>query len=117
LRQKGNTDSGQRSEAALVLQGSAARLSARGDHREAQAGQGFGLPFGVWTTPHAGLQRQANDFLRSLAGRGIVRPKFIGTLLRDLLPAHPGHYGEILWVLTILDQWLRQRQPDYKVEI
>ena len=70
--------------------------------------QGFGLPFGVWATKHAALQQLAADSLHSLAGRGIVQPAFIETLLSELLPAHPGYYGEMVWVLTMLEQWMRR---------
>jgi asparagine synthase (glutamine-hydrolysing) len=69
--------------------------------------QGFGLPFGVWATRHAGLQRLASDSLQSLAGRGIVRREFIDTLLDHHLPAHPGYYGEMVWILMMLEQWIR----------
>ena len=71
--------------------------------------QGFGLPFGVWMLRHAPLHALASDSLRSLAGRGIVRPEFIRSLLSTLLPAHPGYYGEMVWVLMMLEQWLRGR--------
>jgi asparagine synthase (glutamine-hydrolysing) len=69
--------------------------------------QGFGLPFGVWANRHAGLERLASDSLHSLAGRGIVRPEFIIALLDEHLPAHPGYYGEMVWILMMLEQWLR----------
>ncbi|MBE0547632.1 MAG: asparagine synthase, partial [Rubrivivax sp.] len=72
--------------------------------------QGFGLPFGVWATRHAKLQQLAADSLHSLAGRGIVRPAFIETLLKELLPAHPGYYGEMVWILMMLEQWLQRRE-------
>jgi asparagine synthase (glutamine-hydrolysing) len=71
--------------------------------------QGFGLPFGVWATRHDGLKRFATDSLQSLAGRGIVQPAFINVLLRDHLPAHPGYYGEMVWVLMMLEQWMQRR--------
>ena len=70
--------------------------------------QGFGLPFGVWATRHDGLKRFATDSLQSLAGRGIVQPAFIVTLLKEHLPAHPGYYGEMVWILMMLEQWMRQ---------
>lgn len=73
--------------------------------------QGFGLPFGVWSLRHAGLNRLATDSLRSLAERGIVQPKFIDTLLTSLLPAHPGYYGELVWILMMLEQWVRTHRP------
>lgn len=69
--------------------------------------QGFGLPFGVWATKHAGLKTFAADALQSLAGRGIVRRDFVEPLLRQRLPEHPGYYGEMVWILMMLEQWLR----------
>jgi asparagine synthase (glutamine-hydrolysing) len=71
--------------------------------------QGFGLPFGVWANKHAGLRMLAADSLHSLAGRGIVRPEFITALLEEHLPAHPGYYGEMVWILMMLEQWLQGR--------
>ncbi|NWG75117.1 MAG: asparagine synthase, partial [Rubrivivax sp.] len=69
--------------------------------------QGFGLPFGVWATRHEGLKAFAADSLKSLAARGIVQPGFIQPLLEQHLPAHPGYYGEMVWILMMLEQWLR----------
>ena len=70
--------------------------------------QGFGLPFGVWATRHAGLKAFAADSLNSLAGRGIVQPGFIRPLLEQHLPAHPGYYGEMVWILMMLEQWMQR---------
>jgi len=69
--------------------------------------QGFGLPFGVWATRHPGLRNFATDTLHSLAGRGIVRREFIETLLAEKLPAHPGYYGEMVWILMMMEQWMQ----------
>ena len=74
--------------------------------------QGFGLPFGVWVTGHAGLKALALDSLASLRGRGIVRPEFINTLVDKRLPEHPHYYGEMVWILMMLEQWLRKARPD-----
>jgi len=73
--------------------------------------QGFGLPFGVWLTRHEGLRKLAEDSLGSLGTRGIVRPDFVRRLLPELVPQHPGYYGEMVWILTMLEQWLRVRAP------
>jgi asparagine synthase (glutamine-hydrolysing) len=73
--------------------------------------QGFGLPFGVWANRHEGLKRFATDSLQSLAGRGIVQPAFIHSLLKERLPEHPGYYGEMVWILMMLEQWLRAQPP------
>ncbi len=68
---------------------------------------GFGLPFGVWALQHDALRRLVADALGSLATRGIVRPQFLRTLLDDLLPSHAGFYGELVWILVMLELWLR----------
>jgi len=77
--------------------------------------QGFGLPFGVWANTHAGLKRFATDSLHSLATRGVIRPDFIQTLLTQRLPEHPGYYGEMVWILMMLEQWLAARAPQFKL--
>jgi asparagine synthase (glutamine-hydrolysing) len=68
--------------------------------------QGFGLPFGVWLTRHPALMETARNALDKLAPRGIVRPAFLQTLLRERLPKHPAYYGEMVWILMMLEQWL-----------
>jgi asparagine synthase (glutamine-hydrolysing) len=77
--------------------------------------QGFGLPFGVWLTRHAGLRRLASDALASLATRNIVRPPFITALLDAKLAEHPGYYGEMVWILMMLEHWLQRHAPGYRV--
>ena len=76
---------------------------------------GFGLPFGVWACQHAGLKALATDSLRSFATRGVVRPDFVERLLREQLPAHPGYYGEMVWILLMLEQWLQGHAPAFQV--
>jgi asparagine synthase (glutamine-hydrolysing) len=77
--------------------------------------QGFGLPFGVWATQHDALKQASTQALRSLGTRGIVRPEFIDNLLRELLPAHPGYYGEMVWILAMLEHWLQAHAPNFRV--
>jgi asparagine synthase (glutamine-hydrolysing) len=69
--------------------------------------QGFGLPFGVWANRDAALRKFAAESLQALAERGIVQHAFIRSLLAHHLPAHPGYYGEMVWILMMLEQWLR----------
>ena len=76
--------------------------------------KGFGLPFGVWTQRHAPLRELATDSLEGVALRGIVRPEFVSRLLKEYLPAHPGYYGEMVWILMMLEQWLRAHAPDWR---
>ena len=70
---------------------------------------GFGLPFGPWAVQHAPLNTLAKDSLHGLADRKIVRREFIETLLSEHLPAHPGFYGELVWIMTMMEQWFRSR--------
>jgi asparagine synthase (glutamine-hydrolysing) len=76
---------------------------------------GFGLPFGVWANSHEPLRDLASDCLHGLADRRIVRREFIDVLLEAYLPAHPGYYGEMVWIMTMLELWLRAHVPDYRV--
>ena len=77
--------------------------------------QGFGLPFGVWANRHAGLNALARDSLGSLATRGVVQPAFIQSLLDQRLAQHPGYYGEMVWILMMLEQWLQGHAPGYRL--
>lgn len=77
--------------------------------------QGFGLPFGVWATRDEKLKALAADSLNSLATRGVVRADFIKVLLGEKLPEHPGYYGEMVWILMMLEQWLQARAPSYRL--
>jgi asparagine synthase (glutamine-hydrolysing) len=77
---------------------------------------GFGLPFGQWATQHAALKRLAEDSLASLAQRGIVRPGFVRTLIGERLAEGPGYYGEMVWILMMLEQWLQAHAPDFRVD-
>jgi asparagine synthase (glutamine-hydrolysing) len=78
--------------------------------------QGFGLPFGVWLTRTPALRLLAESSLNSLAQRNIVRPAFIHSLLNERLNEHPGYYGEMVWILMMLEQWLQKHAPGYALE-
>ncbi len=77
--------------------------------------QGFGLPFGVWVTRNAALKSFALDSLASLSTRGVVRPEFIKQLIEQRLAEHPGYYGEMIWILMMLEQWLQAHAPAWKL--
>ncbi len=76
---------------------------------------GFGLPFGVWACRDPGLRALMQQSLAALEQRNIVQAAFLRSLVSDLLPAHPGYYGELVWILMMLEQWLQQRAPAFKV--
>ena len=72
---------------------------------------GFGLPFGIWLGRDQHLNQLAFASLESLKQRGIVRTAFIDQLRADLLADHATYYGELVWVLMMLEQWLQTHQP------
>ncbi|MEO6277432.1 asparagine synthase C-terminal domain-containing protein [Roseateles sp.] len=76
---------------------------------------GFGLPFGPWAVKDAALNALAAESLRSVAARGIVRTEFVDSLLTHRLKEHAGYYGEMVWILMMLEQWLRQHAPDWRL--
>ena len=68
---------------------------------------GFGLPYGVWACQHEGLKTMARGALERFRERGIVRAEFIDALINTHLPAHPGYYGEMVWILMMMEFWLQ----------
>jgi asparagine synthase (glutamine-hydrolysing) len=70
---------------------------------------GFGLPFGLWLQTHRPLRQMALDSLADLKKRHIVRTEFIDELTSTHVERHAGYYGTMVWVLMMLEQWLRQR--------
>ena len=77
--------------------------------------QGFGLPFGVWANNHPTLKALATESLRGLADRGVVRADFVDSLIAKRLPEHPGYFGEMVWILMMLEQWLRVHAPGFNL--
>ena len=77
--------------------------------------QGFGLPFGVWANTHPELKALATESLHNLAQRGVVREDFIETLITKRLPEHPGYFGEMVWILMMLEQWLAAKAPNFRM--
>jgi asparagine synthase (glutamine-hydrolysing) len=67
---------------------------------------GFGLPFGVWLVEHEGLKQLAYDSLLSLKRRGLLRPTFIDDAIAKHAGDHASYYGELVWVLMVLELWL-----------
>ncbi len=76
---------------------------------------GFGLPFGPWAVKDAALNALAAESLRGVVARGIVRADFVDSLLTRRLQEHAGYYGEMVWILMMLEQWLRRHAPDYRM--
>lgn len=67
-------------------------------------------PFGHWLQADPRLRSLALDSLSDLKRRAIVRPAFIDSLLVSRMAARPPNYGKMVWLLTMLEQWLGQRR-------
>jgi|GEM_PF-5648060 len=61
------------------------------------------------------LKPLAPGALDSFAHRGIVPPAVIQTLLGQRLPEHPGYFGKMVWILTMLELWLQAKKPAYRL--
>lgn len=68
---------------------------------------GFGLPFGEWLRASAPLQQIVDDSLHGLQRRGWLKAAFIERVVTDHRTGHAGFYGTMLWVLTMLELWLK----------
>jgi asparagine synthase (glutamine-hydrolysing) len=71
---------------------------------------GFGLPVGQWLLSHRPLHDLARDSVQKLLPRKIVRSEFVTDLFEHKLPAHPGYFGTMVWVLMMLSLWLESRR-------
>jgi len=68
---------------------------------------GFGVPIGLWLAEYPPLKALTVDSLGTLRERGIVNPAYIDWLRARHAGEHAGYYGVMLWVLVMLEQWLR----------
>jgi asparagine synthase (glutamine-hydrolysing) len=73
---------------------------------------GFGLPFGAWLQSHGELRQLALDSLDGLKGRRILNERLVDGFLKTQLERHPQYYGALVWVLMMLEQWLKQQRMD-----
>ncbi len=68
---------------------------------------GFGLPFGLWLERDATLRQIAHDSLASFRQRGYVRPAYVDRLLELHESSHASYFGVMIWIVLMLEQWLR----------
>lgn len=73
--------------------------------------QGFGLPFGIWAKNHNGLKELIYDNVENLKKRGFINPQFLDQALDMHSNSHADYYGELLWVLMMLELWLSSHEP------
>lgn len=70
---------------------------------------GFGLPFGVWLLRNRELREFAQGSVDALATRGVIQPSLSRMLFGERIGEHAGYYGEMVWILMMLEQWLAAR--------
>lgn len=76
--------------------------------------QGFGLPFGPWVMQHAGLRAMVDEAAGALVARGILREDFVRDFSDNLLARSPGYFGELAWLMLMLEHWLRAHAPVWR---
>ncbi|MFO1320402.1 MAG: asparagine synthase-related protein [Burkholderiales bacterium] len=74
---------------------------------------GFGLPFGTWVVSDPTLRRFALDSMQSLVDRRFIRREFLDEVVSDRLSEHAGFFGEAIWILLMLEQWLRVHDASF----
>lgn len=77
---------------------------------------GFGLPFGVWMKDHKPLQEMAYENILELKSRNIFQADFLEEAIAQHRSGHASYFGELIWVLTVLEIWLQANQADYRHE-
>lgn len=76
---------------------------------------GFGLPFGPWLVRHESLRVLAKTALDRLVARGLIRRDLVLELFSIRLSEHAGYFGEMIWILMMLEYWLQAKAPNYAV--
>jgi asparagine synthase (glutamine-hydrolysing) len=73
---------------------------------------GFGLPFGVWMKENSSLSALTNDYLNALRKRNIINSDFIDEALKMYQDGYQGYYGELIWIMLVLEVWLQQNEDE-----
>ncbi|MBL1264978.1 asparagine synthetase B family protein [Candidatus Methylomicrobium oryzae] len=71
---------------------------------------GFGLPFGIWLKDHKPLKELAYDSLLALKKRDFFKNDFLDHAITMHQSIHAAYYGELIWILMMLEQWLQTRR-------
>ncbi|MAZ90121.1 MAG: asparagine synthase [Cellvibrionaceae bacterium] len=71
---------------------------------------GFGLPFGRWMRTNQELVEITQKSFAGIKSRNIFRPEFLDKALRMQSENHAAYYGELIWVISVLEIWLQSRE-------
>ena len=73
-----------------------------------QRSHGFGLPFGAWMKENRELKTLTLNTLNAFKKRNIVKDSLIDTALNAHQNVHAGYFGELIWILVVLELWLQK---------
>ncbi|MDO6709188.1 asparagine synthase-related protein [Aliiglaciecola sp. 2_MG-2023] len=85
------------------------------DETLSKSKHGFGLPFGVWMKENQQLKDITIDALNNFKHRNIVNSSLIDQALDSHNTVHTGYYGELIWIMVVLELWLQKEEPDFRV--
>ena len=74
----------------------------------AKTKHGFSLPFGLWLHQGGVLEELTRAHLASLSRRDIFRSEFIKALLEQHRAVSASHYGKLIWLMLVLENWLQR---------
>lgn len=74
---------------------------------------GFGLPFGVWMKKNSELQQIALQALQQFKQRQVLQTDFIELVITTFQSGHSGYYGELVWIIVVIELWLQQHESAY----
>ena len=77
---------------------------------------GFGLPFGPWLLESRPLRHMAQHSVNQLVLRRLIDPAAAASLFSERLAEHAGYYGELIWVLMMLEEWLAAHAPNFAID-
>ena len=78
------------------------------DNTLTKSKHGFGLPFGLWMKENQTLKEIALDNLLAFKKRKIVNDSLIDNVLDAHNSVHASYYGELIWIMVVLELWLQQ---------
>lgn len=67
---------------------------------------GFGLPIGEWLITSYELRENVLPNVDRFRDRGILRDEFIDEMLNKHRVEHSGFYGNLIWLIVVLEAWL-----------
>ncbi len=73
---------------------------------------GFGLPFGEWLKNSEKLQDLIYSSLSDLGRRDFIRQDFLNNLIDEHRGGHAYYYGTMVWILAMLELWLREHKKN-----